>query len=42
MKKLISLALMLATVQSYALGIEYDDINTVKEPAYRVGTTNDI
>lgn len=42
MKKLISLALMLATVQSYALGIEYDDLNTVKEPAYRVGTTNDI
>lgn len=42
MKKLISLALMLTIVQSYALGIEYDDLNTVKEPAYRVGTTNDI
>lgn len=42
MKKLISLALILAIVQSYALGIEYDDLNTVKEPAYRVGTTNDI
>ena len=42
MKKLISLALMLTIIQSYALGIEYDDLNTVKEPAYRVGTTNDI
>lgn len=42
MKKLISLVLMLTIVQSYALGIEYDDLNTVKEPAYRVGTTNDI
>lgn len=42
MKKLISLALILAIVQSYSLGIEYDDLNTVKEPAYRVGTTNDI
>ena len=42
MKKLISLALILAIVQSYVLGIEYDDLNTVKEPAYRVGTTNDI
>lgn len=42
MKKLISLALILTIVQSYALGIEYDDLNTVKEPAYRVGTTNDI
>ena len=42
MKKIISLALILAIVQSYALGIEYDDLNTVKEPAYRVGTTNDI
>lgn len=42
MKKLISLALMLTIVQSYTLGIEYDDLNTVKEPAYRVGTTNDI
>lgn len=42
MKKLISLALMLTIFQSYALGIEYDDLNTVKEPAYRVGTTNDI
>ena len=42
MKKLISLAVMLTIIQSYALGIEYDDLNTVKEPAYRVGTTNDI
>ena len=42
MKKLISLALMLTIVQSYALEIEYDDLNTVKEPAYRVGTTSDI
>lgn len=42
MKKLISLALISLMIQSTAIGIEYDDLNTVKEPAYRVGTTNDI
>ena len=42
MKKLISLALITLIIQSSAIGIEYDDLNTVKDPAYRVGTTNDI
>ena len=29
-------------IQSSAIGIEYEDLNSVKDPAYRVGTTNDI
>lgn len=42
MKKLVSLILVSLIIQSSAIGIEYEDLNTVKDPAYRVGTTNDI
>lgn len=42
MKKLISTVLICSLIQTASYGITYDDLNTVKEPAYRVGTTNDI
>ena len=42
MKKIISSLLIYALIQSSGLCITYDDLNTVKDPAYRVGTTNDI
>lgn len=42
MRKLVSLILVSLIIQSSAIGIEYEDLNTVKDPAYRVGTTNDI
>lgn len=42
MKKLVSLILVSLIIQSSAIGIEYEDLNSVKDPAYRVGTTNDI
>lgn len=42
MRKLVSLILVSLIIQSSAIGIEYEDLNSVKDPAYRVGTTNDI
>lgn len=41
-KKLTSILLIFLFCQNFALGITYDDLNTVKEPAYRVGTTDEI
>ena len=42
MKKIASVLLIFAIIQSSGLCITYDDLNTVKDPAYRVGTTNDL
>lgn len=42
MKKILSIFLIFLTLKTVAFGIEYEDLNSVKEPAYRVGTTNDI
>lgn len=44
MQKRISLALIVVSLLSpiKVLGITYDDLNTVKEPAYRIGVTDDI
>ncbi len=42
MKKIVSALLISAIIQSSGLCITYDDLNTVKDPAYRVGTTNEI
>lgn len=42
MRKRVSLILVSLIIQSSAIGIEYEDLNSVKDPAYRVGTTNDI
>ena len=42
MKKFVSTLLVCSIIQSAGLCISYDDLNTVKDPAYRVGTTNEI
>lgn len=42
MKKIISAMLIFSIIQSSGLCITYEDLNTVKDPAYRVGTTNDL
>lgn len=42
MKKNIFMLLFALTLVLPAFSMEYDDLNSVKEPSYRVGTTNDI
>ena len=43
MKKLIILGFLILLIQNLpANAISYDDLNTVKDPAYRVGSTDDI
>lgn len=42
MKKFLTLFLIYLFIPQLTLGLTLDDLNTVKEPAYRVGTTNDI
>lgn len=42
MKKLIPVILTILAFHSAAFALSYDDLNTVKEPAYRFGTTDDI
>ncbi len=42
MKKLILSILSILLIQSYGFAISYEDLNTVKEPAYRFGTTDDV
>lgn len=41
-KSTLLLALLLAISVSPAFAMSYEDLNSVKPPAYRVGTTNDI
>ena len=42
MKKFLSLILIYLFIPQISLGLTLDDLNTVKDPAYRVGTTNEI
>lgn len=42
MKKLICLIICLTFIQSPLFAMEYDDLNSVKEPAYRIGASDDI
>ncbi len=42
MKKFLTLFLIYLFIPQLTPGLTLDDLNTVKEPAYRVGTTNDI
>lgn len=42
MKKFLALILSLLFIQNLSSAIEYDDLNNIKDPAYRVGTTDDI
>lgn len=41
-KSFLNLFFVSALLSSQALAINYDDLNTMKDPAYRVGTTNEI
>lgn len=42
MKKLILSILCIILFQSYGFAISYEDLNTIKEPAYRFGTTDEV
>lgn len=42
MKKLVLLLLSIFFIQSCGFTISYEELNTVKEPAYRFGTTDDV
>lgn len=42
MKKLLLSILCIILFQSYGFAISYEDLNTIKEPAYRFGTTDEI
>ena len=42
MKKLILSILCIILFQSYGFAISYEDLNTIKEPAYRFGTTYEV
>lgn len=42
MKKFLSLILIYLFIPQISLGLTLDDLNTVKDPAYRVGTTDEI
>ena len=42
MKKLLLSILCIILFQSYGFAISYEDLNTVKEPAYRFGTTDEV
>jgi len=42
MKKIICSIILILAVQNIANAIEYENLNTMKDPAYRVGVTNDI
>ena len=41
MKKYL-LTILFLFIALPCLAIDYDDLNSVKEPAYRVGTSNDV
>ena len=42
MKKLLLSILCIILFQSYGFAISYEDLNTIKEPAYRFGTTDEV
>lgn len=42
MKKFVYLFLVFICIQTLCYGINYNELNTIKEPAYRVGTTDNI
>lgn len=42
MKKLLLSILCIILFQSYVFAISYEDLNTIKEPAYRFGTTDEV
>ena len=42
MKKLLLTIISIILLQSYGYAISYEELNTVKEPAYRFGTTDEI
>ncbi len=42
MKKLIYILILILITSTPSLAMTYEDLNSVKEPAYRVGTTDDI
>ncbi len=42
MKKLILSILCIILFQSYGFAISYEDLNTIKDPAYRFGTTDEV
>lgn len=42
MKKLLLSILCIVLFQSYGFAISYEDLNTIKEPAYRFGTTDEV
>lgn len=42
MKKLLLAIISIILLQSYCFAISYEELNTVKEPAYRFGTTDEV
>lgn len=42
MKKIIYSIILILLIQNLSKAVEYENLNSVKEPAYRVGITNDI
>lgn len=42
LKKEILVIFFICIISSPAFSMDYDDLNSIKDPAYRVGTTNDV